>query len=100
MNNSGIWNKSGLHRAIGNREIGLSELRALPCRFQKIVFVILDEGTFALKNYMTRPFPTQPNNREKNLQLPTQSSRMYHGKHVWYPRKSLESISYNNASEP
>ena len=100
MSNSGIWNKSILHRAIGNREIGLSEIIALPYRFQKILFVILGEDAFALKNYMTIPFPTQPNNREKNLQLPTQSSKTYHGKHVWYPRESLERISYNNAFEP
>ena len=100
MDNSGIWNKSRLHRAIRNREIELSELIALPCRFQKILFVILGEDAFALKNYMTRPFPTQPNNREKNLQLLTQSSKTYHGKLVWYPRESLESISYNNTFEP
>ena len=43
---------------------------------------------------------TQLNDREKNLQLPTQSCKTYLGKHVWYSCKSLESISNNNAFEP
>ena len=94
MNDSGIWNKSSLRRAIENREIELSEPRALPYCLEKIPFVILGDDGFALKNYMIKP-----NNREKNLQLPTQSSKTYLGKHVWYPRKSLESITYNNAFE-
>ena len=54
---SGIWNKSSLLRAIENREIGLPEPRALPYRLEKFPFVILGDDTFALKNYMTKPFP-------------------------------------------
>ena len=34
MNDSGIWNKSSLRRAIVNREIGLPEPRALPYRLE------------------------------------------------------------------
>ena len=57
MNDSGIWNKSSLRRAIENRKIGLPEPRALPYRLEKIPFVILGDDAFALKNYMMTPFP-------------------------------------------
>ena len=66
MNDSGIWNKSSLCCAIKNREIGLPEPRALlfgenwrsePCHLEKILFVILGDDIFALKNYMMKPFP-------------------------------------------
>ena len=57
MNDSGIWNKSSLSRAIENREIGLPEPRTLPYRLEKIPFVILGDDAFALKNYMMTPFP-------------------------------------------
>ena len=57
MNDSGIWNKSSLRRAIVNREIGLPEPRALPYHLEKIPFVILGYDVFALKNYMMKPFP-------------------------------------------
>ena len=57
MNDSGIWNKSNLRRAIKNREIGLPEPRALPYCLEKIPFVILGDDAFALKNYMMTPFP-------------------------------------------
>ena len=63
--------------------------------------VIVPPHNFFFKKLHDETFPpTQPNNREKNLQLPTQSRKTYLGKHVWYPRKSLESISYSNAFEP
>ena len=95
MNDSGIWNKSSLCRAIENREIRLPEARALPYRLEKIPCVILGDDAFALKNYMMKPFPQ----RNLTIEKPTQSSKTYLGKHVWYPHKSLESISYNNAFE-
>ena len=66
MNDSGIWNESSLRCAIENREIVLPEPRALlfgenwrsePCRLEKIMFVILGDDIFALKNYMMKPFP-------------------------------------------
>ena len=97
MNDSGIWNKSSLRRAIENREIGLSEPRALPC-LEKIPFVILGDDGFALKNYMMKTFPQSNLTIEKRI-YNYRHSKMYLGKHVWCPRKSLESISYNNAFE-
>ena len=38
MNDSGIWKKPILRRAIENKEIGLSKPRALPYRLEKIPF--------------------------------------------------------------
>ena len=57
MSDSGIWNKSSLCRAIENRDIGLSEPRALPYHLEKIPFVILDDDAFASKNYMMKTLP-------------------------------------------
>ena len=67
MNDSGIWNKSSLRRAIENREIGLPEPRALPYRLEKIPFVILGDDAFALKNYMMKPFPQRNLTIEKRI---------------------------------
>ena len=50
MNDSGIWNKLSLRRAIENREIGLPEPIALAYRLEKIPFVILGDVAFSLKN--------------------------------------------------
>ena len=57
MKDSRIWNKSSLRRAIENRERGLPEPRALSYHLEKILFETLDDDTFALKNYMMKPFP-------------------------------------------
>ena len=67
INNSGIWNKSNLCRAIENREIGLLEPRALPYRLKKLPFVILGEDAFALKNYIIKPFPQRNLTIEKRI---------------------------------
>ena len=72
MNDSGIWNKSSLSRAIENRKIGLPEPRALPYRLDKIPFVILGDDGFALKNYMIKPFP------QRNLTI---EKRTYNYRH-------------------
>ena len=72
MKDSGIWNKSSLRRAIENREIGLSEPRALPYCLEKIPFVILGDDGFALKNYMMKTFP------QSNLAI---EKRIYNYRH-------------------
>ena len=101
MNNSRIWNKSSLHRAIENREGGLPEPRALSYHLEKILFVILDDDAFALKNVMMKPFPQRNLTIKKRIYnyRHRRASRKTLGKHVWYPRKLLESISYNIAFE-
>ena len=67
MNDSGIWNKSSLRRAIENREIGLPEPRALPYRLEKIPFVILGDDAFALKNYKMKLYPQRNLTIEKKI---------------------------------
>ena len=67
MNDSGIWNKSSLRRAIENREIGLLEPGVLPYCLEKIPFVILGDDTFALKNYMMKTFPKHNLTIEKRI---------------------------------
>ena len=67
MNDPGLWNKSSLRRAIENREIVLQEPRALSYCLEKISFVILGDDAFALKNYMTKPFPQRNLTIEKRI---------------------------------
>ena len=67
MNDSRIWNKSSLRRAIENRELELPEPRALPYRLEKITFVILGDDAFGLKNYMMKPFPQRNLTIEKRI---------------------------------
>ena len=57
MNDSGIWNKSNLRRALESGKMEFPEIRALPYCLGKIPFVIVGDNAFALKNYMMKPFP-------------------------------------------
>ena len=67
MNDSGLWNKSSLRRAIESGKMEFPEPRALPYHLEKILFVIVGVDALALKNDMMKSFPQRNLTIEKRI---------------------------------
>ena len=67
MSDFGIWDKSSLHHAIKSGKMEFLEPRALYYCLEKVLFVIVGDDAFALKNYMMKPFPQRNLTIEKRI---------------------------------
>ena len=72
MNDSGVWNKSTLHKKIESNEMDLPQPTVLPYGETNVPYVFVGDDAFALKTFMMKPYA------QRHLNI---SRRVYNYRH-------------------
>ena len=67
MNDSGVWNSSGLRRKIEDNCLNIPAPTPLPLEYIRIPYVFAGDDAFALKSYMMKPYPQTNLTPEKRV---------------------------------